>query len=768
LKVPLDRDFLLETTTQLGENKDLFGLYETEGTVLVKAETEGLRRVFYCLDRPDVLAVYTTTIYANKAQYPVLLSNGVQTQAKDVDEHVHCATWYDELQKPTYLFAMVAGRLERSVSNHKTLSGRLMPLIFYVPVGAKKRCDFAKAVLHEAISWDEEANQLPCLLPQHMVAGVDRYASGASETTGLNLFNTENLYATLQTKTDLGFLRVLEVLAHEWFHTKSGNETTIRDWCNLTFKEGLTTYRAARFCDFLFGADLMRLLEGKNLDERAPRPNGYTAVRSLYTAAAYDKSAHIFRMMELVVGQPLFNQGITHFLTTNKGKAVTVEDLLDELSHFTAVDLNVFLPWFTQTGIPKVQVKACYELETQKYFLTFEVLGGKDRPIPVALGLLDAQGKEIQPDTLLVLKEGVTHCFEQIPSQPIPSLLRSFSAPVVLEYDYSLQELNTLLRYDTNTYNRVDAAKKIACLLIKNCCEGKPMHLEPFLLDTYKSMLTDSSKDFWILAELLSIPSEEELLHEFSPPPIEKIAHARALLVQSLAKALEPQWEALHTQLAQCPDTTTPRFAEFDIQDAGKRRLMAVCSSYRLTTQPERVSLELMGLFNATLKTNMTQCTNALILLCESNAPFADEALHRFYEVWRDDSNAINYWFKIQSAMHHPSVVQRVEALLKHPAFDLTSPNKVYALLNPFIKNPYGFHAPCGGGYQLVAKVVLQIDQINPTLSAKMTEPYLSCARLDLGRQNLAQNALKGLSEQACSLDLKAVVSRAEQILSFT
>lgn len=340
--IPQGRTFTLETTTHLGENTDLFGLYETEGVILVKAETEGLRRVLYCHDRPDNLATYKTTIIANKEDYPVLLSNGSLIAKKDLDEGLHSVTWLDNVPKPSYLFALVAGKLQKSVTYFKTRSDRQLPIEFYVPPAATSKCDFAKEVLKEAMRWDEEVFDLDCELPQHMVAGVDKYASGASEPTGLNLFNTANLFATPATRTDADFLRVLEVVAHEYFHYWSGDRVTIRDWFNLPFKEGLTTFRAAMFRERLFGTDLIRMIDGKNLDERAPRQDTYTNVRSLYTAAAYEKSADIFRMMMLYMGEKTFYQEMSKFLKNNDGQAVTLEDVLASLSNSTGKDMSSF------------------------------------------------------------------------------------------------------------------------------------------------------------------------------------------------------------------------------------------------------------------------------------------------------------------------------------------------------------------------------------------------------------------------------------------
>ncbi|MCL9685662.1 aminopeptidase N [Legionella maioricensis] len=754
--VPNGKSFTLSTSTLLGDNTDLFGLYETEGTFLVKAETEGLRRVLFCNDRPDNLATYKTTIIADKEDYPVLLSNGQLVEHDVFGSYFHSTTWVDDVPKPSYLFALVAGKLQYSAVHYKTQSGRVLPIEFYVPPEATAKCDFAKEVLLQAMAWDEKTYQLECALPKHMVAGVEKFAAGASESTGLNLFNTENLFATPESKTDLGILRVLAVVAHEFFHYWSGNRVTIRDWHNLSFKEGLTTFRENMFLEDLLGGDLVRLLNGKNLDERAPRQSSYTEVRSLYTAAAYEKSADIFRMIMLTVGKESFYKGMTKFLKENDGNAVTLENVLDSLSVSTGINLNPFLSWFTKDGIPEVIVTDDHNPATKKYTLKINTKNAAGRPIPFVMGLLDSSGKEIIGDKMLMIDQPeMEFHFDNISSKPTPSLLRSFSAPVTLTYNYTNESLLLLIQNDPNLYNRCEAATKLITRLVTDYCDGKAIELTPQFFDVYRSLLTDKTLSEWMLAELLTLPSEEFLAANVTKPIFEKLGEARLLIQKELARELKDSIFKRYNDLQRQTSVQKPQFTIFDIKDAGSRRLKAVCYSYLQWIDFDRTTEYLLLQFRDALGNNMTETISALTQLCDINYTELDELLNDFYLYWQNDASAINYWFNVQAAIHSNTVVNRVAKLMQHPAFDLSSPNKVYALLGSFIKNPYGFHAASGEGYDLLAKAIISLDEINPTLAANLTGYFINWNKYDDKRQKMMLDALVMIHDKASSPDVR-------------
>ncbi|KTD11095.1 aminopeptidase [Legionella gratiana] len=761
--VPQGKAFRLETTTRLGENTDLFGLYETEGTILVKAETEGLRRVLYCHDRPDNLATYKTTIIARKADYPILLSNGTLIEQKDLNNELHSVTWIDKVPKPSYLFALVAGKLQKSVTYFKTRSNRELPIEFYVPPEATAKCDFAKETLAEAMRWEERFFNLECDLPQHMVAGVDKYASGASEPTGLNLFNTANLFATPETRTDNDILRVLEVVAHEYFHYWSGDRVTIRDWFNLPFKEGLTTFRAAMFREHLFGTDLIRILDGKNLDERAPRQDIYTNVRSLYTPAAYEKSADIFRMIMLFLGEKDFYAGMTQFLKENDGGAVTLENVFDSLRIFTGKDTHPFLKWFTESGIPQVAVTDEYNAETKQYTLKFKTKESKERPIPIVVGLLNNKGEEVLSNTLIMVdKPEIEFHFENIDSHPVPSLLRSFSAPVSLEFIYSNEQLLLLMQQDTNIYNRCEAAKKLIIRMVSDFCLGNSIVFDPQFFNVYRNLLSElnNSLNYWLLAELIAIPSEELLFAELQNQDFEKITQARQLIQTQLATELKEDLLCVQKNLDKLPIPKNSPFKSFDIYSAGLRHLKHVCHDYLLSVQPEKTEQELIEQYNSSLGKNMTDCMSALNLLLQHNSSQSDALLGSYYHYWQNDVSAVNYWFNVQAAAHTKNVVEHVVQLMLHPAFDLSNPNKVNALLGTFIKNPYGFHASSGKGYQLIIDAILNLEKINPTLAANLTEKFNSWDKYDEKRQKLMFSQLEFLSAHSVTADVRNMAKK--------
>ncbi|CEG56925.1 aminopeptidase N [Legionella fallonii] len=759
--IPTNKSFIIKTTTLIRESTDLFGLYKTEGVYLVKAETEGLRRVFYCNDRPDNLATYRTKIIANKNEYPTLLSNGTVEHREELKNELHSVTWYDEVPKPSYLFALVAGKLQRLVDHYEGPTKKRTIIEFYVSPEAAPKCGFAKEVLQQAMLWDERVCGLECYLERYMIACVDQYASGASETMGLNLFNAENFLATPESKTDLGFLRILEVVAHEFFHYWSGNRVTIRDWFNLPFKEGLTTFRAAMFREDLLGTDLVRLLDGKNLDNRAPRPNSYTAVRSLYTVAAYEKSADIFRMMMLTVGQGVFYKAMTQFFREHDGKAITIEEFIDFLSVATNRNLKSFLFWFTDPGIPEVTVVDEYNPDTKVYTLKFKTKKATGRPIPCVIGLLDHSGKELLTDTALWIDQPeMEFRFNEIQSQPIPSLLRSFSAPVNLSYNYTNESLLLLIKSDPNQYNRVEAASLLIIRLITDYCAGKVIHLTSHLFNTYRSLLTDESLDQWILAELMTLPSEEFLITTIKTPDFKKIAEGRRYIEKALAQELKEDLLKLFNELQLNSETQPSHFSLFNIKEASNRRLKSMYYSYSQHTAPEETVQYLCLQFRETLDKNMTETISALTLLCALNCSEIDELLNEFYQYWQKDSNAMNYWFTVQAAAHVDGIVTKVSQLMQHPAFDLSNPNKVYALLGTFIKNPYGFHNESGEGYALLVDAIINLDKINPTLAANISNSFLNWEQYNDSRQKMMIYSLERIYANATSNDVKNIAKK--------
>ena len=760
--IPLQSPFIIEMTANLGQSMDLFGLYETEGILLVKAETEGLRRVFYCHDRPDNLATYRTTVKAPFSQYPVLLANGRLIDVGDLSDGAHYTIWQDDLPKPSYLFALVAGNLERSTALFTRRSGKSLPLEFYLPADALPLATLAKETLIKALAWDESRGNLECDLEHYMVAGVNKYASGASEPTGLNLFNTANLLASEASTTDLTMMRVIEVVSHEFFHYWSGNRVTIRDWFNLSLKEGLTTLRAALFREELLGTAVVRLLDGQHLDPLAPRPNTYSAVRSLYTKAAYGKSADIFRMIMLTLGEEPFYRALTQFFRKFDGQAATLEDLLILLGHATGTDVLNYLPWFTESGIIKVDVSDAYYPDSQNYRLTVTSKDTKGRPFPLTIGLIDDQGTEILPSTHLIIDEPYKEfSFNNLESCPVPSLLRNYSAPVELCFSYSRDSLLHLIQYDSDMINRCVWAKKLFSQLINDYCENNTLSLEDRFFTVFQKVINEAflPSQLWLQAEILTIPSEEEQIELFPSCDFAKITKAREIIYRLLAKGLEKDLRQLDEKILSYVEATSP-FTEFNMVDAGRRRLQATISYYLMYINKAHTELRAKSQFLSSLGRNMTETLSSLTILLAINSTHSEELLAVYYNYWQHNPTSLNYWFSMQASQHATQVVSKVKQLLNHKDFDRSNPNKVYALLLPFIKNPYGFHALSGDGYELLTHEILIQDKLNPPVASRLAQSFIIWGLYNKERQSLMLTQLKFLCKHASSIQVKSVLER--------
>lgn len=770
---------IVETAVEVEDSKDLFGLYKTEGIYLVKAETEGLRKVFFCKDRPDVLSTYTTTIIADPKEYPVLLSNGEITEEVSI-EGKQIVKWEDNTPKPSYLFALVAGNLNRLEDKFTTKSGREIGIEFYVKKEAIDKCHFAMAMLKKAMRWDETTYGLECNLTTHRVAGIDKYAAGASEPTGLNLFNTEYLFATPAMKNDSDFIHVADVVSHEYFHYWTGNRATIRDWPNLTLKEGLTSFRADEFLGDTFGEDSTRIqlvkdLRKSSIESKPARPDSYISVRNLYTASAYSKGSEIFRMMRTILGKEVFHASIAQFLRENDGKAATIEALLESLQKTTGKDLSQFLLWFTQAGTPIVDVKEEYNSEIQTYTLKIKQShpnkNFKPVPIPIKMGLLDAKGQEMtlhlkdfhetaKEVTLSADKEYQEFQFTGVTSRPIPSLNRDYSACIKLNYDYDSEKLLLLMQHDTNMFNRWEAAQQYTIRLFKDCYAEKCKQVPKEFIEILRGLLQDKHINPGILADIISLPSETELATQISNPDLDAVHRVRESLSREIALHLKTEFQQKQTELTrQLADKTHDN--EFDIHDASCRRLRNHCLKYLIQADPDNGIKIAMNQFEKSLQTTMTDTTAALEMLATINCPERARALDMFYNQWSIDMNAINYWFKVQASTYSPDTIKNVVALMEHKAFDITNPNKVYALFRPFIANPSGFHAASGEGYNLLADVILKLDKINPQTAASLAGNFVNWDTYDAKHQALMREQLHRLAKIATSSNVQEVLKPA-------
>jgi len=456
---------------------------------------------------------------------------------------------------------------------------------------------------------------------------------------------------------------------------------------------------------------------------------------------------------------------LTQFFKTNDGKAVTLEELLYSISEQSHVDVSNFLPWFTETGIPRLVVTDAYDAETKSYSLSVNCTGTKQRPIPLVIGLIDSSGTEILSDHLLkVDHEQMVFHFNNIASRPTPSLLRSFSAPVTLHYNYTNEALIHLMLHDSNEYNRCEAMHALMENLVKASCEVSKTELSSEFIITYKLLFKDPTLTPWTLAEILSIPAEEDLFSNLSLPDYSQISKARKRIVRAVATALRGEIDECLKHLDQWIGSTSPQFSIFDIHEAGKRKLLKVLYSYLLAIEPNSIN-KVKQLFYDSLDNNMTNTINALSLLCDLDTKETEDALNAFYVHWQHDTNAINYWLTIQAGSHSSKVVNRVRYLMSHLAFDITNPNKVYALLGTFINNLYGFHNASGKGYEVITDAVLQLDIINPSLAARLTDGFAVWSKHKATQQKMMQKQLQIIYQSAVSFDVK---NSAQQALDKT
>jgi aminopeptidase N len=777
--------FILEIHTIIKpqENTELSGLYKSSGNFCTQCEAEGFRRITYFLDRPDVMARYTTTIIADEARYPILLSNGNLVGSGKLNQGRHWATWEDPFKKPSYLFALVAGNLEFIEDFFETESGRRVTLRIYVEKGNRDKCDHAMQALKKAMRWDEEKYGREYDLDIYMIVAVSDFNMGAMENKGLNIFNTKYILARPELATDQDFIHVEAVVAHEYFHNWTGNRITCRDWFQLSLKEGLTVFRDHSFTADTTSPTITRIANVNGLrtvqfgEDAGPmahpiRPDAYIEINNFYTPTVYEKGAEVIRMISTLLGDDLFRQGMDLYFERHDGQAVTTEEFVKAMEDGSGVDLSQFRLWYSQAGTPVLKVKDNYDPIKQVYTLEIkqtipDTPGQKNKKpmhIPVKMGLLDESGKEILADLLHVRYEEEKFQFENIAAHPVPSLLRGFSAPVKMEYDYSDTALQLLFKHDTDLFNRWESGQKIAINLILKLIhdfqQKKPLHLPKDFIQGYLVAL-QSVEDKWLLAEMLTLPSEKYLAEHMSVIDVDAIHAVREYILLEMAKQLKEQFIALYK--ANSDENAT---YQFTMTEVAKRQLKNVCLQYLMVLDEAGIHKE-MGWkqFKASLDNNMTDTMAALRSLININGPEREAALKDFYAKWEKDALVIDKWFMLQAVSKRPHTLGSVKKLMQHPAFDIKNPNKVYALIGGFCgQNPAHFHAANGEGYEFLANVVLRLDALNPQVAARMVTPLTHWKRYDAGRQKLMKQQLDNIQQhKKLSKDVYEIVSKSLQ-----
>lgn len=774
--------FALEITTWIKpqENTELNGLYKSSGNFCTQCEAEGFRRITYFLDRPDVMAQYSTTIIADEKRYPVLLSNGNLIASGKFENGKHWAKWEDPFKKPSYLFALVAGDLECIEDFFVTQSGRRVALKIFVEKGNRDKCAHAMQAVKKAMRWDEEKFGREYDLDIYMIVAVSDFNMGAMENKGLNIFNTKYVLAKSDTATDEDYIHVESVIAHEYFHNWTGNRITCRDWFQLSLKEGLTIFRDQSFTADTTSETVARIKDVNELrtvqfpEDAGPlahpvRPDSYIEINNFYTSTIYNKGAEVIRMMKTILGPDSFRQGMDLYFQRHDGQAVTIEDFVKAMEDASGIDLTQFRFWYTQAGTPQLEVKDHYDTANQIYSLTIKqscaaTPGQATKQafhIPVKLGLLDNQGKEILNTLLQVKKSEETFQFNQVASHPIPSLLRSFSAPVKINYDYSNHAFGLLFKHDTDLFNRWEAGQKYAInvilRLISQYQEQSTFSVEDDFVEAFRYVIQTMQSDKLFLAELLVLPSERYLAEQLKTIDPDAIHQAREYLANTLAMQLKEDLLKVYHD-----NHDVNKSHVFSMEEVAKRRLKNICLAYLMRLK--ETSLHEIGKkqFKDAIAYNMTDAMAAL--RCLSNVmEERDTAFNDFYTKWQHDPLVVDKWLSLQAESKLPDTLEKIKILLQHPAFDLKNPNKVYALVGGFcFRNPAQFHRVSGEGYELLADLVIKLDLLNPTVSARMVKALTGWKRYDVIRQNLMREQLERiLQHKKISKDVYEIVSKS-------
>ena len=770
-------------------NKALSGLYRTGGIYCTQCEPEGFRRITYSLDRPDVLAVFTTRIEAAKADAPVLLANGNPVEAGDIaGTDRHYAVWHDPHPKPSYLFALVGGDLACVTDDFTTASGRPVDLRIYVEPGKGDRCAWAMESLKRAMRWDEERFGREYDLDVFMIVAVSDFNMGAMENKGLNVFNDKLVLARPDTATDGDYAAIEAVIAHEYFHNWSGNRVTCRDWFQLCLKEGLTVFRDQEFTADMRSAGVKRINDVRMLkthqfpEDGGPlahpvRPDSYIEINNFYTATVYEKGAELCRMIQTIVGRDGFRAGLDLYFERHDGDAATVEDFVAAMSDANDADLSAFMTWYEQAGTPELACSLSYDAGARQAEISVAQVTPptpgqpKKAPlyVPLKMGLISQNGDdlplrleggdEVRDGLLHVREREQVFRFVDVPSRPVASLLRTFSAPVKLTANLDDVTLAFLMAHDGDAFNRWQAGQSYATsVLIDMVGAIRGGGTPPDGLAFAKALgatLGDGGLDPAYRAEFLKLPSESDIAREISEDVDPDAVHAAGRRLRATVG------EALHADLDRLYESSAPPEPYSpDAESAGRRALRNVAMGLMAATRAADDVARVARHYESA--TNMTDKMAALSVLTHIGGEARERAFHDFFGTWREDHLVIDKWFALQAMAAKPETVDRVRELLSHPLFSLKTPNKVRALIGAFANlNPVAFNRSDGAGYDLVAEAGLEIDRFNPQIAARLFGAFKSWRMLEAERRSRAKATLEDVAgREGLSRDTYEIVSK--------
>ncbi|EGQ7865265.1 aminopeptidase N [Vibrio parahaemolyticus] len=764
----LPAEFELEIITKIDPeaNTALEGLYKSGGAFCTQCEAEGFRRITYYLDRPDVLAKYTTKVIADKATYPYLLSNGNRIAQGEAENGRHWVQWQDPHPKPAYLFALVAGDFDVLRDKYTTMSGRNVGLEIFVDKGNLDRAGHAMISLINSMKWDEERFGLEYDLDIYMIVAVDFFNMGAMENKGLNIFNSKFVLANDQTATDRDYLGIEAVIGHEYFHNWTGNRVTCRDWFQLSLKEGLTVFRDQEFSSDLGSRavnriDNVRIIRGPQFAEDASpmshpiRPDKVIEMNNFYTLTVYEKGSEVIRMYHTLLGEEGFQKGMKLYFERHDGTAATCEDFVSAMEDATGVDLKQFRLWYSQSGTPTLRVNSEYNAEAKTYALTVEQFteATQDQAekqalhIPFDIELYDSKGQVIPliingesvHNVLDIKQDKQTFVFENVAEQPVPSLLREFSAPVKLEYDYSDAELIFLMKHATNDFARWDASQMLLAKYIRqnvnNVQTGSEVQLSEDLIDAFRGVLLDENLEPAFIAQVFSLPSINEITGWYKQIDVDAVDAVLNSITVSLSAALEDELSATYHTLKQ---------AEYTIDHAaiGKRALRNQCLQFLAHTDKGNTLVKAQ--YEAA--NNMTDTIAAMNAANSAQLECREELMADYSDKWKHDGLVMDKWFALQGTNPAEDALEKVKATMNHEAFSLKNPNRTRSLIGSFLAaNPVRFHDKSGSGYQFAGDILRQLNDSNPQVASRMIDPLLKFRKYDEARQAMIRAELEKL-----------------------
>ena len=793
---PTAKSFIVDSTVRIHpeSNTALEGLYKSGKMFCTQCEAEGFRKITYYLDRPDVMSSFTTTLSAEQHQYPVLLSNGNPVASGSEEGGRHWATWQDPFKKPAYLFALVAGDLWCVEDQFTTMSEREVTLRIYVEPENIDKVQHAMDSLKNSMRWDEKVYGREYDLDIFMIVAVNDFNMGAMENKGLNIFNSSCVLAKAETATDAAHQRVEGVVAHEYFHNWSGNRVTCRDWFQLSLKEGFTVFRDSEFSADMNSRTVKRvedvafLRTNQFAEDAGPmahpvRPDSFIEISNFYTLTVYEKGSEVVRMIHTLLGADGFRKGTDLYFERHDGQAVTCDDFVKAMEDANGVDLTQFKRWYSQSGTPRLAVEESFDAAAQSYTLTFRqscpaTPGQNEKQpfvIPVQMGLIDKLGNALSlrlqgeehahgSDRVLTVDQAEqSFTFVGIAEKPLPSLLRGFSAPVKLSFPYNRDQLMFLMQHDEDGFNRWEAGQQLSVQVLQELIgqhqRGEKLVLDERLITAFRTLLLDTGLDQAMVAEMLSLPSEAYLTEISEVADVDAIHAAREFARQQIGAALHEQlWERYQANRKQSRETAYVAEATH----IARRSLQNIALSYLMQSGEAEVLAACQEQYKDC--DNMTERLTSLAVLV--NSSFEKEkadALAMFADYFKDDPLVMDQWFSVQAGCTLPGGLERVQALMSHPAFTLKNPNKIRALIGAFAnQNAVNFHRADGAGYRFLADQIITLNALNPQIASRLLTPLTRWRKYAPARQALMKAELERiLASGELSSDVYEVVSKS-------